>query len=236
MWINTMKRKPDFSRVSLGFHSILLGVLLTSCGMTSNSSEMNSGAQSDAKSAPTDHSTMGGMMHGSSDLGPADADYDLRFIDGMIPHHEGALVMANEVLKKSTRPELKTLATGILKAQTGEIAQLKQWRKDWYPKAASEPIAWNSEMGHMMPMTTEQISTMRMDMNLGAADRSFDQRFLAAMIPHHEGAIVMAKDLLAKSTRPEMKKLAQDILTSQQAEIDQMKGWQTAWGTPPPKP
>jgi uncharacterized protein (DUF305 family) len=87
-----------------------------------------------------------------------------------------------------------------------------------------------------MPMTTEQISAMRMDMDLGAADAGFDQRFLAAMIPHHEGAIVMAQDLLAKSTRPEMKKLAQDILTSQQAEIDQMKGWQTAWGAPPPKP
>jgi uncharacterized protein (DUF305 family) len=235
-----MQYKLYLSRVSLGVYSIVLGGLLTACGMTSPPAEM----KSDAKMAPMDHSKMGGMsggsmapmQHSSSDLGPADADYDLRFIDGMTPHHEGALVMANEVLKKSTRPELKTLATGILKAQATEISQLKQWRKDWYPKASDQPVAWHEPMGHMMPMTTEQISAMRMDMDLGAADGGFDQRFLAAMIPHHEGAIVMAKDLLAKSTRPEMKKLAQDILTSQQAEIDQMKGWQTAWGTPPPKP
>jgi uncharacterized protein (DUF305 family) len=235
-----MQYKLYLSRVSLGVYSIVLGGILTGCGMTSPPGEM----KSDAKMAPMDHSTMGGMnggsmtpmQHSSSDLGPADADYDLRFIDGMTPHHEGALVMANEVLTKSTKPELKALATGILKTQATEISQLKQWRQDWYPKAPAQPVAWHEQMGHMMPMTTEQISAMRMDMDLGAADAGFDQRFLAAMIPHHEGAIVMAKDLLAKSTRPEMKKLAQDILTSQQAEIDQMKAWQTAWGTPPPKP
>jgi uncharacterized protein (DUF305 family) len=240
MWINTMKYNPYISQLSLGLYSVLLGALLTSCGMMSNSSEMKSGMNS----APMDHSKMGGMsggsmapmQHSSSDLGPADADYDLRFIDGMTPHHEGALTMANEVLKKSTRPELKALATGILKAQATEISQLKQWRKDWYPKAPAQPVAWHEQMGHMMPMTPDQISAMRMDMDLGAADGGFDQRFLAAMIPHHEGAIVMAKDLLAKSTRPEMKKLAQDILTSQQAEIDQMKAWQTAWGKVSPKP
>ena len=55
-----------------------------------------------------DHSTMNqGVMNHSMDLGPADADYDLRFVDAMILHHEGAIVMANDVLKKSARPELK---------------------------------------------------------------------------------------------------------------------------------
>jgi uncharacterized protein (DUF305 family) len=43
------------------------------------------------------------------------------------------------------------------------------------------------------------------------------------MIPHHEGALVMAKDAIAKSKRPEIQKMAQEILSSQQAEIDQMK-------------
>jgi uncharacterized protein (DUF305 family) len=49
------------------------------------------------------------------------------------------------------------------------------------------------------------------------------------MIPHHEGALVMAKDVLSKSKRPETKKLAQAILTSQLKEIDQMKQWRKAW-------
>jgi uncharacterized protein (DUF305 family) len=39
----------------------------------------------------------------------------------------------------------------------------------------------------------------------------------------------MAKDVLMKSTRPEMKQLARNILTSQQKEIDQMKQWRKAW-------
>jgi uncharacterized protein (DUF305 family) len=73
------------------------------------------------------------------------------------------------------------------------------------------------------------MQAMMMKGDLGAADAEFDLRFLNAMIPHHEGALVMAKDVLNKSKRPELKKLAQDILTSQQQEIDQMKDWRKAW-------
>jgi len=54
-------------------------------------------------------------------------------------------------------------------------------------------------------------------------------RFMNAMIPHHEGAIAMAKDALQKSKRPEVKQLAQEIVTSQQKEVDQMKQWRKAW-------
>jgi len=81
----------------------------------------------------------------------------------------------------------------------------------------------------MMAMSPEQMQAMMMKGDLGAADAEFDLRFLNAMIPHHEGAITMAKDVLSKSKRPEIKKLAQDILTSQQKEIDQMKEWRKAW-------
>ena len=52
---------------------------------------------------------------------------------------------------------------------------------------------------------------------------------ILSLIPHHEGAIVMAKDAISKSTRPKIKQLNQDILTSQQAEIKQMKQWRKAW-------
>lgn len=61
------------------------------------------------------------------------------------------------------------------------------------------------------------------------ADAGFDLRFLDAMIPHHEGAVVMAKEALAKSKRPEVKKLAQNIIASQQVEIKEMQGWKKAW-------
>jgi uncharacterized protein (DUF305 family) len=68
-----------------------------------------------------------------------------------------------------------------------------------------------------------------MDMSLGSADDQFDLRFINAMIPHHEGALVMAEDALEKSQRPEIQQLAKEILSSQQAEITQMKAWRKAW-------
>ncbi|AFY96869.1 DUF305 domain-containing protein [Chamaesiphon minutus] len=175
----------------------------------------------------------GGMNHGgmnhNMDIGPADANYDLRFIDSMIPHHQGALVMAQEVLQKSKRPELIKLAKGIITEQKKEIAQMQQWRKQWYPKASATPMMWHTAMNHEMAMTAEHKQSMMMSMSLGKADAGFDRRFLDAMIPHHQGAVTMGQDLLKKSKRPEMQKLARNIITSQQAEIAQMTQWQREW-------
>jgi uncharacterized protein (DUF305 family) len=208
--------------LALVIGSIVFSTVVSAC---------NSASQSSTAPATTmDHSAMksGGMTH-SMDLGPADADYDLRFIDAMIPHHQGALVMAQDLAQKTKRPELQKLAKDIISAQTKEIAQMKQWRQDWYPKASSTPMAWNMEMQHMMAMPPEQVSAMKMDMDLGKADAEYDLRFLQAMVPHHQAAVVMAQDLAQKTKRPELQKLGKDVLTSQQAEIDQMQQWQKSW-------
>ncbi len=68
-----------------------------------------------------------------------------------------------------------------------------------------------------------------MSLNLGTADDQFDRRFLNAIIPHHDGAVMMAQDALKQSKRPEIKKLAQDIISSQAAKIKPMKQWKPAW-------
>lgn len=171
-----------------------------------------------------------GMNHSMAmDLGPADANYDLRFIDAMTPHHQGAVSMAKQAQQKSQRPEIKKLADDIIKAQNKEISQLKQWRKAWYPQASSTPMAHNPQTGQMMPMSQEQMQAMMMEEDLGAADAQFNLRFINAMIPHHQGAVAMAQDAQKKSKRPEIKKLAQDIINSQNAEIEQMKKWRQAW-------
>src|SRR3990167_6111908 len=68
----------------------------------------------------------------SKGLGPKDAQYDERFIDMMIPHHEGAIMMSKDALKNANKPELKQLAQNIIDAQEKEIALMKQWRKEWY--------------------------------------------------------------------------------------------------------
>ena len=100
---------------------------------------------------------------------------------------------------------------------------MAEWRKAWYPTAGEKLMMWHAESNHMMEMTPEFRRNMMMSVDLGRADDKFDLRFLDAMIPHHEGALVMAKDAIAKSKRPEIQKMAQEILSSQQAEIDQMK-------------
>ncbi|MBL1177588.1 DUF305 domain-containing protein [Pantanalinema sp. GBBB05] len=210
---------------------------LSACSTSSNAQNQAPSPQATmaGSNQPGNHDNMGGMNHGGMmdhsmmELGPADAEFDLRFIDSMIPHHEGAVVMAQAVLQNSQRPELKKLAESIIQAQAKEINQMKQWRATWYPKAPSEPIAWHGAMNHSMAMSPDQLKAMRMDMDLGKADANFDQRFIDAMIPHHEGAVVMAQDVLQKSKRPEMQQLAKNIIASQQAEIEQMQQWRKAW-------
>lgn len=215
-------------------HSWIVPAFLSAIALNGGLSACNSNAQTTpsqatpviSQSHPMDH---GGMMDHGMALGPADAEYDLRFIDAMIPHHEGAVTMAQDILKKSQRPELQQLAKDIIKAQQTEIAQMKQWRQTWYPQAPTTPMAWHSGMNHMMEMSTDQIKMMRMDRDLGNADAEYDRRFLDAMIPHHEGALVMAQDLLQKSQRPELQQLGKNIIKSQQAEIDQMQQWRKTW-------
>jgi uncharacterized protein (DUF305 family) len=66
------------------------------------------------------------------ELGSKDANYEKRFIDVMIEHHEGAIMMAKDALKNANKPELIQMAKDIIAAQEKEIAQMKEWRKQWY--------------------------------------------------------------------------------------------------------
>ena len=231
----TLRNTPkllQYLQLSLG--AIALSASVSACGTSPqpplSSASIDPTTSASPGSGMMDHSRMSqGMMNQRMDLGPADTNYDLRFIDAMIPHHEGAVVMANDALKKATRPELKQLAKAIVSAQDKEIGQMKQWRKDWYPKSPDAPMAWSAEMNHMMTMKPDQMSAMKMNMDLGKADSDYDLRFIDAMLPHHEAAVIMAKDLAQKTKRPELQKLAKEVVSSQQAEVDQMNQWRKAW-------
>jgi uncharacterized protein (DUF305 family) len=233
MGIKSLAQVSSASLLALGVLTSLLA------GCTSVEATHSPPASSDMGSMHTapgpsggnmgDMQNRGGMAMPHMSLGPADADFDLRFIDGMIPHHEGAVTMANDALAKSKRPEIQELAKAILAAQPPEIEQLQTWRKQWYPDAPETPMMWHQPMGHMMAMSTEDISGMRMERDLGPAGEQYDLQFLNAMIPHHEGAVTMAREALEKSQRPEMKELAQAIIDGQQEEIDRMKQWRQQW-------
>jgi uncharacterized protein (DUF305 family) len=218
-------RKKLFLGVALGM-LFPLGSVLSACGdQTPDTAGGNQDAMVEHHGDMMHH---GDIMH-DMDLGPADATYDLRFIDAMIMHHEGAIVMAEAALENSERAEIRQLATEIIAEQEREIAQMQEWRQAWYPDAPAEPVMYHAGMGHDMPMTDEMAAAMRMDMDLGPADDEFDLRFINAMIPHHEGAVEMAEDLRENSDRPEMQALADDIISAQQAEIDQMATWRQDW-------
>jgi uncharacterized protein (DUF305 family) len=60
-------------------------------------------------------------------------------------------------------------------------------------------------------------------------DAPFDQRFLDQMIVHHQGAVMSAQMMIADSTRPELRNLAQRLITGQQREIGQMRAWREEW-------
>lgn len=206
---------------------VLLTVGLIACnGTTPVQAPMPSTTDSAADSALQDsgHHAMAEM-----DLGPKDENFDLRFIDGMILHHQGAIAMAEALKQNSQRPEMQQLAQAIITAQNQEIAQMQQWRKDWYPQADNRPVMYHAGANHMMPMTEAMQNAMRMDQDLGAADPEFDLRFINAMIPHHQGAVDMAQQVLNNGDRPELKQLAQGIITAQNQEIEQMQQWRKDW-------
>ena len=154
-----------------------------------------------------------GMEHDMSKM-DSEGPYDALFIDSMIIHHQGAIEMANQALKEATRPEIKAMAEAVIKAQEAENAQMQQWRQSWYPD-----LATTTGMG--MDLGTMEISS--------DTSKPFEQRFIEAMIPHHEGAVAMAKDAQQNAEHQEIKALSEAIITAQEAEIAQMQQWLNEW-------
>lgn len=151
-------------------------------------------------------------MMGSSENDSAFSGTDNMFAQMMIPHHQQALEMAQLAQKNTTNPDILALADQIEKAQGPEIEQMTGWITS---SGAS------MDLGHEMPMEG-MLSTEQMSALSAATGTDFDTLFLQGMIAHHQGAIAMA-DLIAQSTNPEAKKLAEAIVTGQSAEIETMQ-------------
>lgn len=149
-------------------------------------------------------------------------DADVEFAQGMIPHHEQAVEMAEMVPADGVSPELVRLAEAIEGAQQPEIDQMEAMLERWGEDGPSDdPHADHGPgSGGMDGMMSAEDMVA-----LGAASGiEFERMFVAMMIEHHEGAITMAEIELAEGQDAEALELAEAIIEAQEAEIEQMEG------------
>jgi uncharacterized protein (DUF305 family) len=169
---------------------------------------------------------------------------DQHFIVMMIPHHDGAIAMADLALTRAKRPEIKELAKSIKASQTSENTQMRAWYRQWF---GSDVPSWTSGgamgmggmgmgmgMGGGMGMGCCGGKGM-MGTSLAALNNSadFDRAFIEQMIPHHRMGVMMASMAQTNSQHPQLKAMQQAMVKAQSQEIEQMAQWYRSWyGTP----
>ena len=201
-----------------------LPALMLSATLALASCAGSGGGDEQESSAPEDD--MRGMDHGSestdtSEMLMENGEYsDERFIDAMIPHHQGAIDMAQVALERAEHPEILALAEEIVSAQETEIGQLKAIKQEQFG---------TSEVTMEMSAAEMEGMGMTMDPDELANQEPFDEAFIDNMIPHHESASSMASVALAESENPEIREIAGAIVEAQEREIEQMRSWRDEW-------
>ena len=164
---------------------------------------------------------------------------DVSFAQGMTVHHQQAVEMAELAATRSQNPQVIDLAARIGAAQGPEISTLNSWLEEWGADVPSADMGGGmggmdhggtggmdgmdgmdgmggmGGMGGMM--TPEQMTQLEQ-----ASGPAFDRLFLEMMTEHHTGAVEMARTELAEGSDPRATGLAQTIIDTQQAEIDEM--------------
>ena len=148
---------------------------------------------------------------------PVTGKPDLDFVKGMIPHHQGAVAMAKVEKQFGQDPDMLKLADAIIASQTSEIATMKGWLKT--KPLSAEKIVVNAKTASKMAM--DKMMGDMMTSTTGKADIDFAK----GMIPHHQGAVAMAKVDLKFGTDDDVKKLATDVVSAQESEIALMQQW-----------
>lgn len=142
------------------------------------------------------------------DLGQPDKWVDLRYLDAMIAHHRGAVLLAEQA-RSSGRKEVRQLATEILGDEPVAIAELYGWKKVWY--------------GDSRRVRDPEVP------RLGTLDRTFDLRFLNALIAHHENGIRMTREIRLKSSRNQVLDNADSVELFLRGGLGTLRAWRKAW-------
>ena len=145
----------------------------------------------------------------------------LDFLKGMIPHHEAAIDMAESYLKyggEST--ELENIAKDIISAQKDELKQMNELMKQYEEDGKTDSKKEEEYLKKYSSMFSEGPMSHHLD---PSSVDTIDQAFGEGMILPHQMAVDMAKDILEYTDYEEIRKLAQDIVDTQEKEIEDMK-------------
>lgn len=229
---------PHYTKFGLPVLLLTLAILLASCGSAPGGSKQGAGTKDDSTgqnekasrspettAATSDMGDMKGMDHGSGGMATGmlmkNGRYsDERFIDAMVPHHQGAVEMARVALKNAEHDEIKHLSRNIITTQKAEIKELKSIKQEVF---GTSQVPMDMSMGEMKSMG------MMMNPEDLAKKDPFDKAFIDSMIPHHQSAIEMAHVALHESKNQRIKDLATNIVEAQRREISQMTGWREQW-------
>ncbi|HEX4681658.1 MAG TPA: DUF305 domain-containing protein [Gemmatimonadaceae bacterium] len=157
------------------------------------------------------------------------APADVAFMQGMIPHHAQAVIMARWAETHGARADVKILCQRIAVAQSDEIRLMRGWlgdRKQEVPDSTSTKHLMKMDgMVHEMLMpgmlTDEQMKALE-----AARGSSFDRLFLTGMMGHHQGAITMVRELFSHGDAGHddtVFKFATDVEADQTAELHKMQ-------------
>ncbi len=154
------------------------------------------------------------------------------FARDMVTHHRQAVEMALIIRTKSVSDDVSTLAYDIANTQGPQGGMLIGWLQQWkLPQTTSDaPMSWmnmsHGSMDHGSDKSTTTMPGMATDEELTALRNAegvdAEKQFLRLMIKHHEGGVTMANGILALTKQPDVRSLAQTIVSGQQAEIDLM--------------
>jgi len=152
---------------------------------------------------------------------PPLANADVEFMQGMIMHHQQAVEMTALIGSHTEDKDVRTLGAKISSSQADEIRFMQRWLAT-RGQATSMEMAGMDMAGKSMPqmpgmLTPEQMAALRK-----ARGAEFDHLFLTGMIQHHNGALVMVKDLFdtaGAGQDAELFNFASDVDNTQRAEI-----------------